>query len=290
MKCANPWWLEGSGNRAFFIACNKCLYCRIQRRKLWTIRMLHERENWQDACFTTLTYNQENLPSRGLRKKDLQNFFKRLRKQVTPLRYFACGEYGEQTNRPHYHAIIFGLSKAEGDRILSQIWGKGNVENGHAEEDSIRYVAGYIDKKWMAGDQKATEYMGNPPPFQTQSQGIGKEYWLEHYHEFLDDGFKFRGKPQAIPRYYVEILKTHDPVAHAYFLEQNEEKQRVREADEVLELLPETGGVPIIELTEDQRDELRGHRKLAGKNMQANLKAKASIYALKAKEKGKKLK
>ena len=287
MKCANPWWLEGSGNRAFFIACNKCLYCRIQRRKLWTIRMLHERESWQDACFTTLTYNQENLPPRGLKKKDLQNFFKRLRKLVTPLRYFACGEYGEQTNRPHYHAIIFGLSKALACTIIPMAWGYGSTENGHAEEDSIRYVAGYIDKKWMAGDQRSTEYMGKPPPFQVQSQGIGKEYWLQHYHEFLDDGFKFRGKPQAIPRYYVELLKTHDPVAHAYFLEQNEEKQRVRESDEVLELLPETGGIPIIELTKDQRDEIRAHRKLAGINMQAHLKAKASIYALKANEKGK---
>lgn len=290
MKCANPWWLEGSGNRAFFIACNKCLYCRIQRRKLWTIRMLHEKESWPDASFITLTYNQENLPSRGLKKKDLQNFFKRLRKLVTPLRYFACGEYGEQTNRPHYHAIIFGLSKVKALQVLPQAWTLGNTDAGHCEEDSVRYVAGYIDKKWMAGDQKATEYMGNPPPFQTQSQGIGKEYWLEHYHEFLDDGFKFRGKPQAIPRYYVELLKTHDPVAHAYFMEQNEEKQRVRESDEVLDLLPETGGIPIIELTKDQRDEIRGHRKLAGKNMQAHLKAKASIYALKANEKGKKLK
>lgn len=271
--------------------------------------MLHEKESWPGASFITLTYNQENLPPRGLRKKDLQNFFKRLRKLVTPLRYFACGEYGEdqtKTKRPHYHAIVYGLAKHEfinlpqlkppywDDRAEKwlysfAVWPFGYTDVGHVEEDSIRYVAGYIDKKWMAGDQKSTEYMGPPPPFQTQSQGIGKEYWLEHYHEFLEDGFKFRGKPQAIPRYYIELLKTHDPVAHAYFMEENEEKQRVRESDEVLELLPETGGIPIKELTEEQRNELRGHRKLAGKNMQAHLKAKASIYALKANEKGKKL-
>lgn len=255
--------------------------------------MLHEKTEWENSSFTTLTYAPENVPPRGLRKKDLQKFFKRLRKLVPELKYFACGEYGEDeryTKRPHYHAILFGISKALADQLIPSTWGLGSVLNGHAEEDSIRYVAGYIDKKWMAGDQKHTEYMGKPPPFQTQSQGIGKEYWLQHYHEFLDDGFKFRGKPQAIPRYYVELLKTHDPVAHAYFMEQNEEKQRVRESDEVLELMPETGGIPINQLTEDQRDYLRGHRKLAGKTMQAHLKAKASIYALKANEKGKKLK
>ena len=251
--------------------------------------MLHERESWPGACFTTLTYSQENLPSRGLRKKDLQNFFKRLRKRVTPLRYFACGEYGDLTKRSHYHAIIFGLAKHEADKIIPEVWRLGNVENGHAEEDSIRYVAGYIDKKWMDGDQKHTEYMGKPPPFQIQSQGIGKEYWLEHYGELLDEGIKFRGKNQAIPRYYIELLKTHDPVAHAYYLEQSEERQTVSEAEETLRDLPETGGKTFLELTEDDRNTLRCIRKEKGIIMQAHLKAKARIHTLKANEKGKKL-
>jgi len=256
---------------------------------MWTIRMLHEKESWDKACFVTLTYDQENLPGRGLKKSDLQKFFKRLRKKIPDIKYFACGEYGEQTERPHYHAIIFGLAKHEADFMLRQVWGKGNVENGHAEEDSIRYVAGYIDKKWMAGDQKHTEYMGKPPPFQTQSQGIGKEWWLKHYHEFLDDGLKFRGRPQAIPRYYIELLKTVDPVAHAYYLEQSEERQTIREADETLERLPETGGKTLKELTIEERDLIRGIRKKNGLTMQANLKAKASIHALRSQEKGKRL-
>jgi len=257
---------------------------------MWTMRMLHEKESWEQACFVTLTYDNEHLPPRGLVKSDLQKFIKRLRKRIPKIKYFGCGEYGElSTKRPHYHLILYGVAKHEADCILPQIWGKGNVKNGHVEEDSIRYVAGYIDKKWMSGDQKNTEYMGKPPPFQIQSQGIGKEYWLKHYGEFLDDGLKFRGKPQAVPRYYIELLKVHDPVAHAYFLEESEARQVVREADETLDELPETGGKTFLELTEDQRNEIRATRKKKGIIMQANLKAKARIYSLKKTEKGKSL-
>jgi hypothetical protein len=33
-----------------------------------------------------------------------------LRKKISPLkiRFFHCGEYGDKTRRPHYHALIFG--------------------------------------------------------------------------------------------------------------------------------------------------------------------------------------
>lgn len=307
MKCANPWWLEASGDRRFFIACGKCLYCRIQRRKLWTMRMMHERESWQDASFITLTYGAENLPSRGLRKKDLQNFFKRLRKLVTPLRYFACGEYGERnTERAHYHAIVYGISKAmwlalpqfappfwdvKNEKWLYSFscWKNGYTDVGHAEEDSIRYVAGYIDKKWMAGDQKDIEYMGKQPPFQLCSQKIGLDWLKKNRYEVMEDGLKFRGKQQAVPRYYVEKLKAWHPGTHDSWGMHREELTRAREADETLEILPETGGKTFKELTEDERDIIRATRKQRGLNMQANLKAKASIYSLKQQQKEKSL-
>lgn len=292
MKCAKPYWLEASGDRRFFIACGKCLYCRIQRRKAWTMRMLHEITGWENSCFTTLTYAPENLPARGLRKKDLQKFFKRLRKKVRSLKYFACGEYGEDpryTRRPHYHAIIFGISKAEADAVIPSVWGLGQVENGYAEEDSIRYVAGYIDKKWMSGDQKSVEFGGMVPPFQTCSQGIGKKWLFENWRQVAEDGLVFRGKNQAIPRYYIEKLKVWHPGVVDSVMMRREEEKNAREADETLEVLPETGGKNFLELTEQERDIIAGVRKEKGHIMQANLKAKARMYSLKKLEKGKSL-
>lgn len=251
------------------------------------MRMLHERESWQDACFITLTYDRENLPPRGLKKKDLQNFFKRLRKRVTPLRYFACGEYGERTRRSHYHAIIFGLSKVKALEVLPQVWPLGHIDVGEAEEDSVRYVAGYIDKKWMDGDKKSTEFGGMTPPFQLCSQKIGAKWLFENWKQVAEEGLVFRGKNQAIPRYYLDKLKLWHPGVVDSVMMQREKEKMIREADETLEVLPETGGKTFIELTEDERDIICGVRKEKGRNMQAHLKAKARIYSLKKQEKGK---
>ena len=80
--------------------------------------------------FLTLTYNDDNLPSDvGLHKDDLQRFFKRLRKALDTkkIRYFACGEYGDTTSRPHYHAIVFGLGLNEIDKkYVTDAWPLGD--------------------------------------------------------------------------------------------------------------------------------------------------------------------
>jgi hypothetical protein len=255
------------------------------------MRMMHERESWQDACFITLTYSPENLPSRGLKKKDLQNFWKRLRKRVTPLRYFACGEYGENnTERGHYHAIVFGLPAGKVTKLLiEEVWGMGIIDVGEAEEDSIRYVAGYIDKKWMSGDEKSVKFGGKIPPFQSCSQKIGAKWLFENWKQVAEEGLVFRGKNQAIPRYYIEKLKLWHPGVVDSVMMQREQEKIIREADETLEILPETGGKQFIELTEYERDLVSAVRKEKGHNMQAHLKAKARIYSLKKQEKGKSL-
>ena len=255
------------------------------------MRMLHEITGWENSCFTTLTYAPENLPARGLRKKDLQKFFKRLRKKVRSLKYFACGEYGEDpryTRRPHYHAIIFGISKAEADAVIPSVWGLGQVENGYAEEDSIRYVAGYIDKSGCLATRNLWS-LGDGSPFQTCSQGIGKKWLFENWRQVAEDGLVFVEKNQAIPRYYIEKLKVWHPGVVDSVMMRREEEKNAREADETLEVLPETGGKNFLELTEQERDIIAGVRKEKGHIMQANLKAKARMYSLKKLEKGKSL-
>lgn len=94
------------------VPCGKCKGCRLEYSRQWAIRCVHEAQMHDDNAFITLTYSQENIPKdRSIHKEELQKFFKRLRKNTNvKLRYFACGEYGKQKNRPHYHAIIFGYS------------------------------------------------------------------------------------------------------------------------------------------------------------------------------------
>lgn len=106
------------------IPCGNCIGCRLERSRQWAIRCLHESSLYDDNCFITLTYNEENLPyGESLNKRDFQLFMKKLRKAIAPkkIRFFACGEYGtnqDLTNldtlgRPHFHAIIFNHDFAD---------------------------------------------------------------------------------------------------------------------------------------------------------------------------------
>ena len=204
------------------VPCGKCIACRISKRREWSIRMLHELEDHQKSVFVTLTYSDDYLPQNdSLKKEDLQKFMKRLRKSLEKtdrkIRYFACGEYGDKTERPHYHLIIYGLGLNIEDRTLIMDawpycdWSNSHIRNksfGLVEPDSVRYVAQYIDKKFT-GDQANAEYTekGREPCFRCLSLGIGKN-WCDKNREQIIQSKKLtlNGIPMQLPRYYINRL------------------------------------------------------------------------------------
>ena len=124
MLCKNPYMIRGMA-----CPCNKCMPCRFNRRRLWTHRILLETMKLTDSCFLTLTYDDAHLPAGGtLVPGDGQLFLKRLRKAIFPLqlRYFFVGEYGDTSNRPQYHAALFGIPSSFTE-IVQKAWGKGHV-------------------------------------------------------------------------------------------------------------------------------------------------------------------
>lgn len=217
MKCTKPIRLLNKKIRQKFpegleVPCGKCTACRIKKRQEWSARMMHELDSHEDAVFVTLTYEGEQYDYGSVEVTDLQKFLKRLRKNISPrkIRYFACGEYGEKnTQRPHYHLIIFGLSlKAEDQKIIRDSWSLGFVEIGIAEPASIRYTAQYIDKKF-SGDLAHIEYetRNRKPPFRVSSLGIGKQFALQNKRQIEENGYiQIKGIKQAIPRYYLNLL------------------------------------------------------------------------------------
>lgn len=44
------------------VPCGKCLACQIRKRKEWTTRLSLESNHYQDCCFITLTYDDDNIP------------------------------------------------------------------------------------------------------------------------------------------------------------------------------------------------------------------------------------
>lgn len=211
---------DGS-DRVLVVPCGKCLACRISRVREWKVRMLHELEYHDNAVFLTLTYDDDHIPEDGsLDKSHFQKFMKRLRKDLGSsysLKYYAVGEYGSETYRPHYHAIVFGIGPESSD-VLADNWNMGFVKVGDVNADSIGYVCGYIFDK-LSGPM-AELYEGRVPPFSLMSKGIGKRF-VEEYKDVLEKNLHVTvgGVPQALPRYYVKNLEI--------------DKERLKEAGDV---------------------------------------------------------
>ena len=108
------------------VPCGKCILCRNSIIREWKTRCVCESQfSTSHPFFITLTFNDENLPLQGVDKRHLQLFFKRLRercryyKLADNIRYLACGEYGKNTKRPHYHAILWNMPA---DFTVTKIW------------------------------------------------------------------------------------------------------------------------------------------------------------------------
>ena len=164
----------GQGKR-MLLPCGTCDACNIAKANQSAIRVMHEASTHQENSFITLTYNDRNLPTvtnvPTIRTKDLQDFFKRLRKTGKKVRYYAGSEYGSANNRPHYHICLFGYRFSDLVRLcrkatftnpypkplhtsphLSDIWGKGYVSQGELTFQSASYVARYCMKKGYGAD------------------------------------------------------------------------------------------------------------------------------------------
>ncbi len=219
------------------VGCGQCLCCRIHRRRLWTTRIILESYTHDQCCFVTLTYAEHSLPENGtVAPLDLQNFLKRLRRKLEPrkLRFFAVGEYGDETWRPHYHLALFGLSSLDRSAI-EQSWSLkgvpiGFIQIGELNPDSAQYLAGYTVKKLTRPDDPIRpdprfpggRLKGRHPEFARMSNrpGIGavaaviisqKVLKLPSTDliEYTDvpQSVRIKGKKQNIGRYLTSIVR-----------------------------------------------------------------------------------
>ena len=63
MKCLKPIWIkETSDTLGTYVPCGRCPACVQTKRSIWTFRILQELKGSESAYFTTITYNNENVP------------------------------------------------------------------------------------------------------------------------------------------------------------------------------------------------------------------------------------
>lgn len=190
------------------LPCGQCTGCRLEKSRQWAMRCVHEAQTHSRNCFVTLTYADEHLPQYGsLSRAHLTKFFKRLRDHKGPFRYYACGEYGDQTQRAHYHACLFGVDfddKIEFRQIgehklyiseqLTKIWGHGNASIGSLTFETAAYTARYVMKKqtgktakpftWLDPETGELQTLTQPFAVMSLRKAIGKT-WLIGNTNFL---------------------------------------------------------------------------------------------------------
>lgn len=193
MMCRDP-FIDSTG-RAF--GCGQCRECRYNKRRIWMHRIMLEAGQYEDNAFVGLSYDDPHLPEGGtLVPKHLRDFLNRLRGRLAPdrFRFFGVGEYGDESWRPHYHVVLFGVPTCVRGRtrrrpgssrpiwngccewctLIGNVWGHGDVDLGTVTDDSAAYMAGYVVKKMTAFDDPRLE--GKHPEFARQSNrggGIG---------------------------------------------------------------------------------------------------------------------
>lgn len=230
MECLSPLSIPRHGGQGAAdrqqVPCGKCMACLQTKRAQWSFRLREHLRISENAHFVTLTYDDSQVPimetDEGffpvVDKLDVQNFIKRLRKATkNKISYFLVSEYGSDTHRPHYHAIMFNLDNdySKATAMIQKAWsyihkkdGKrypiGFIKLGTVTDASIHYVTKYAITK--------SEYDGfGIKPFALISKGIGKSY-LDRCTSYHDGNVERsyvtyeNGIKAPLPRYYKERL------------------------------------------------------------------------------------
>lgn len=241
MLCKKPFVPKGT---VYAAPCGQCLPCRINRRRIWAHRMVLETYLHSESAFVTLTYNPEEeakLDNHSLEPRHAQLWLKQLRAKISPkkIRYYLCGEYGERSQRPHFHAAVFGLptciygrSRYEApynykdccpncDRVRDT-WGRGRVHLDQLNIVTAGYICGYVTKKMTASSDP--RLAGRHPEFSRMSLRPGIGYGaikaiapsfdtplirpvLEASGD-VPSSLNTAGKSQPLGRYLKEVLRS----------------------------------------------------------------------------------
>lgn len=277
------------------IPCGKCYSCRIEYSKRWADRCMLEAQYHDQNAFITLTYDDKFVPThdgidpitgeprkfKSLEKKAFQDFMKRFRNilneipkekqkefgyrkyyrkgddEFREIRFMASGEYGSRTDRPHYHAIIFGWYPSDDDIVpigknelgqeyfgsatLARAWPFGYHVVGKADWNSCAYVARYVVKKMFPFEKDFYTACNIEPEFLLMSRrpGIGAQWFEDNkecYSTFLKTYLKTQTGSHSIGtvKYFDNKLMNEFPKIYeemkekrVHFAKQNAAMQRM---------------------------------------------------------------
>lgn len=241
------------------IPCQKCIGCRLDYAKDWANRTYLESTLYKHNYFITLTYDEEHLEYNEelidqdgrswtdngnflptIKTETFETFLNTLRKifereyHHKGIRFIGCGEYGEESARPHYHLILLNCPfPAETffepriknnnvyyrNTILERAWKKGISNICEANWQTMSYTARYITKK-VNGEAEIELYYANGiiKEFFRQSRdpGIGKPYYDLHKEKIYESDSILISNKKGVhrekpPLYFDKLFEQENP-------------------------------------------------------------------------------
>lgn len=294
----------GIAREWLLIPCGTCVGCKLDYSRQWADRCMLEMQQHEHTWFVTLTYDDSHLPktwysasedgdalmAATLSKRDLQLFFKRLRKNTgQELRYFCAGEYGDDTHRPHYHCIIFGLDLLEDDLSLYKIehgyhyynsetinraWTfpcRDEYGNEYGEKclagyavvtectwETAAYTARYCLKKAFSDQGEFYENFNLQPEFTQMSRrpGIAWQFYQDHKESLYDYDYVSVSTPKGgrnirPSRYYDKLFDIDFPDRMAII--KDERKEKAQTAQKNMELVTGRSFVQNLAIEEEAK-------------------------------------
>lgn len=180
--CLSPSTIILPNGRQQLVGCRKCRICIDNVTKDWVGRCLAEKRTVKHTASVTLTYGRdENGIDRHERAavltySDVQKYFKRVRKNVGPVRYLLAGEYGTLKGRAHWHGIFFFRGAVPEHKLFKrfdhELWPHGHQLWKKPEASHVKYCCKYIRKDEEAGHQQNMFVTSKNPP-------IGSLYFVD---------------------------------------------------------------------------------------------------------------
>lgn len=206
------------------IGCGKCMECRNQKKREWTVRMMEEIKHSRDGIMVTLTFSTESYKElndeidvnlTGYERDNqiatlaVRRFLERWRKKFgKSVRHFLVTELGgEGYECIHMHGILFTKESKETIRNIwkygiCQIGGRKEEDRGYVTEKTVNYIVKYITKTDILHKEYKQKVLCSP--------GIGKQYvesaeivWNKYKKGSTNESYRLRnGDRIALPIYY----------------------------------------------------------------------------------------
>lgn len=253
------------------VPCGKCLECLKDKQDEWATRIMQEAAHSHGFIFDTFTYRESAVPcldATGLDDellanmsnesfdylenhdwlirypdyRDIRDLIKRGRElyykhngERLKFKYFICSEYGDkktQNYRPHFHLLVFGLSRSTWVEYFASKWYTKfgftyTKQIDFIDQRHLQNVARYVGKYCSKGffDVPLVKDGLAPKPFRLVSNGVGIGYLdvfrkeMQVFETYIDCFSKI---PDC-PRSYYSALNSDNKYADLLRLFRNSE-------------------------------------------------------------------